>query len=65
MMTNTSNTASRSSDDAFNATMQRIALTAGASIAGAVIGGILLPGPGAVLGAKLGAFLSGAGNADA
>lgn len=64
-MTDTSKTASPNSDDVFNAAMQRIAITASATLFGAVIGGILLPGPGAALGAKLGAFLSGAGDADA
>lgn len=64
-MTDTSTTASPSSDDVFDAAVKRIAITAGATLVGAVIGGILLPGPGAALGAKLGAFLSGAGDADA
>lgn len=63
-MTDTSTTASTHSDDVFDTAMKRIAITAGATIAGAVIGGILLPGPGAALGAKLGAFLSGASDAD-
>lgn len=63
-MTDTSNNVPPSSDDVFDAAMKRIAITAGATLAGAVIGGILLPGPGAALGAKLGAFLSGANNAD-